>query len=76
MTHFLNKRVRKINSALDVGLSDRKTLRKYQFALITRHNIFFLPQKMGAISSIHTLRDAKNLVDATEDIIDSGVLSG
>jgi glutamate-1-semialdehyde 2,1-aminomutase len=76
MTHFLNKRVRKINSALDVGLSDRKTLRKYQFALITRHNIFFLPQKMGAISSIHTLQDAKNLVDATEDIIDSGVLSG
>jgi glutamate-1-semialdehyde 2,1-aminomutase len=75
MTHFLNKSVRKIESALDVGLSDRETLRKYQFALIARHNIFFLPEKMGAISSVHTLQDAKNLVDATEDIIDSGVLS-
>jgi glutamate-1-semialdehyde 2,1-aminomutase len=75
MTHFLNKSVRKIESALDVGLSDRETLRKYQFALIARHNIFFLPEKMGAISSVHTLQDAKNLVNATEDIIDSGVLS-
>jgi glutamate-1-semialdehyde 2,1-aminomutase len=75
MTHFLNKSVRKIESALDVGLSDRETLRKYQFALIARRNIFFLPEKMGAISSVHTLQDAKNLVDATEDIIDSGVLS-
>jgi glutamate-1-semialdehyde 2,1-aminomutase len=75
MTHFLNKSVRKIESALDVGLSDRETLRKYQFALIARHNIFFLPEKMGAISCVHTLQDAKNLVDATEDIIDSGVLS-
>jgi glutamate-1-semialdehyde 2,1-aminomutase len=75
MTHFLNKSVRKIDSALDVGLSDRETLRKYQFALIARHNIFFLPEKMGAISSVHTLQDAKNLVNATGDIIDSGVLS-
>ena len=51
MTHFLNNNVRKISSALDVGLSNKGLLRKYHFALIAKHNIFFLPEKMGAISS-------------------------
>jgi glutamate-1-semialdehyde 2,1-aminomutase len=75
MTHFLNENVTKIKSALDVGLSDKDLLRKYQFALIAKHNIFFLPEKMGAISSVHTLKDAEDLVEATQRIIHSGLLS-
>jgi glutamate-1-semialdehyde 2,1-aminomutase len=75
MTHFLNKNIRKISSASDVGLSDGDLLKKYHFALIAKHNIFFLPQKMGAISSMHTLKDAELLIDATQQIIQSRLLS-
>jgi glutamate-1-semialdehyde 2,1-aminomutase len=75
MTHFLNKDIRKINSALDVGLSNRDLLRKYHFALIARHNMFFLPEKMGAISSMHSMKDAEHLIDATRQIVQSGILS-
>jgi glutamate-1-semialdehyde 2,1-aminomutase len=75
MTHFLNQNIRKISSALDAGLSDKGLLRKYHFALIAKHNIFFLPKKMGAISSIHTMKDAELLIDATQQIVQSRLLS-
>ena len=75
MTHFLNKNIRKITSASDVGLSDKDLLRKYHFALIAKHNMFFLPEKMGAISSIHTLKYAELLIDATQQIVQSRLLS-
>jgi glutamate-1-semialdehyde 2,1-aminomutase len=75
MTHFLNKDIRKISSASDVGLSDRDLLRKYHFALIAKHNMFFLPEKMGAISSMHSLKDADHLIDATHQIVQSRLLS-
>lgn len=74
MTHFLNMNVRKISSASDVGLSDRDLLRKYHLALIMKHKIFFLPKKMGAISSMHTLKDAQHLIDATQEIVQAGLL--
>lgn len=74
MPHFLNMSVRKISSALDVGLSNRDLLRKYHFALLAKHKIFFLPEKMGAISSVHTLKDADHLIDATRRIIQAGLL--
>jgi glutamate-1-semialdehyde 2,1-aminomutase len=38
MTHFLNKDIRKISSALDVGLSDRDLL-EIPFALIAKQNV-------------------------------------
>jgi glutamate-1-semialdehyde 2,1-aminomutase len=50
-------------------------LRKYHLALIAKHNIFFLPKKMGAISSIHTMKDAELLIDATQQIVQSRLLS-
>jgi glutamate-1-semialdehyde 2,1-aminomutase len=75
MTHFLNQNIRKIRSALDAGLSDKGLLRKYHLALIAKHNIFFLPKKMGAISSIHTMKDAELLIDATQQIVQSRLLS-
>jgi len=75
MTHFLNQNIRKISSALDAGLSDKGLLRKYHLALIAKHNIFFLPEKMGAISSVHTMKDAELLIDATQQIVQSHLLS-
>ncbi|MGI0042093.1 MAG: aspartate aminotransferase family protein [Nitrososphaeraceae archaeon] len=75
MTHFLNQNIRKISSALDAGLADKGLLRKYHLALIAKHNIFFLPEKMGAISSIHTMKDAELLIDATQQIVQSRLLS-
>lgn len=75
MTHFLNKNIRKISSALDAGLSDKGLLRKYHLALIANHSIFFLPEKMGAISSVHTMKDAELLIDATQQIVQSHLLS-
>lgn len=75
MTHFLNKNIRKISSALDAGLSDKGLLRKYHLALIAKHSIFFLPEKMGAISSVHTMKDAELLIDATQQIVQSHLLS-
>jgi glutamate-1-semialdehyde 2,1-aminomutase len=76
MTHFLNDNIRKISSAQDVALSDKVLLKKYHFALMAKHNIFFLPEKMGSISSLHTLNDADLLIDATEQIVQSQLLSG
>ena len=76
MTHFLNDNIRKISSAQDVALSDKVLLKKYHFALMVKHNIFFLPEKMGSISSLHTLNDADLLIDATEQIVQSQLLSG
>lgn len=75
MTHFLNKNIRKISSALDAGLSDKGLLRKYHLALIAKHSIFFLPEKMGAISFVHTMKDAELLIDATQQIVQSHLLS-
>jgi hypothetical protein len=37
--------------------------------------MFFLPEKMGAISSMHSLKDADHLIDATQQIVQSGLLS-
>ena len=76
MTHFLNDNIRKISSAQDVALSDKVLLKKYHFALMAKNNIFFLPEKMGSISSLHTLNDADLLIDATEQIVQSQLLSG
>lgn len=73
--HFLNQKIRKIESATDVGQSNRELLRRYQFALLAKYNIFFLPEKMGAISSIHTSNDIQHLIDATKEIIQMGALS-
>jgi glutamate-1-semialdehyde 2,1-aminomutase len=75
MTHFLNKNIQKISSALDAGLSDKELLRKYHFALIAKYGMFLLPGKMGAISSMHTLKDAELLTDATQQIVQSRLLS-
>jgi glutamate-1-semialdehyde 2,1-aminomutase len=68
MIHFLNDKVKKINSALDVSLSNTELLINYNLALIAKHNIFFLPMKMGAFSYAHEKEDVYKLVEATRQI--------
>jgi glutamate-1-semialdehyde 2,1-aminomutase len=74
LTHFLSDKVNDIMNANDVALSDNETLAKYHFSLMTKYGIFFLPHKMGAISTVHGVIDIQNLINATEKIIESDTL--
>jgi glutamate-1-semialdehyde 2,1-aminomutase len=74
-THFLSSESHRILDATDVGKSNRNMLIRYQLALISNHEIFFLPLKMGAFSEAHSERDVKALFDSTQSILSSGILS-
>ena len=73
-THFLPNGVNEIKSANDVALCDTQALTRYHFSLMAKYGIFFLPHKMGAISVVHSQRDIRNLMDATEKILHSDIL--
>lgn len=75
MLHFLNDKVGKIVNALDVALSNKELLKLYHLSLISRYGIFFLPLKMGAFSEAHSDADVKRLISATQEIINSRLLS-
>jgi glutamate-1-semialdehyde 2,1-aminomutase len=78
MPHFLGRRDNnkdKVDNALDVATSNQKLLHMYHISLMARHNIFFLPGKMGCFSVAHNTNDLKRLISATEAIVESGVLN-
>jgi Glutamate-1-semialdehyde aminotransferase len=75
LTHFLSNKVNQITNANDVALSDNNTLTKYHFSLMAKYGIFFLPHKMGAISTVHDVKDIQSLINATEKIIESDILT-
>ena len=75
LTHFLSNKVNEITNANDVALSDNDTLTKYHFSLMAKYGIFFLPHKMGAISLVHNVKDIRILINATEKIIESDILT-
>jgi len=75
LTHFLSNKVSEITNANDVALSDNDTLTKYHFSLMAKYGIFFLPHKMGAISIVHDAKDIQSLINATEKIIESDILT-
>ena len=75
LTHFLSNKVNEITNANDVALSDSDTLTKYHFSLMAKYGIFFLPHKMGAISIVHDVKDIQSLINATEKIIESDILT-
>ena len=62
-----------VENATDVATSDKGMLAKYHLALMAQHGIFFLPTKMGAISYAHGEQDVRNLLSATEKIVQSGL---
>jgi len=75
LTHFLNDKVRRVKDALDAATSNQQQLYMYHMALMALHRIFFLPSKMGAISFAHSNSDITSLLQATQSIVDSGILS-
>jgi glutamate-1-semialdehyde 2,1-aminomutase len=78
MPHFLGRRDNnkdKVDNALDVATSNQKLLHMYHISLMARHNIFFLPGKMGCFSVAHNTNDLERLISATEAIVESGVLN-
>jgi glutamate-1-semialdehyde 2,1-aminomutase len=75
LTHFLNNKVRTIRNATDAAMSDLGLLYRYHMGLMALHQIFFLPLKMGAISSMHTDIDIAHLLEGTRLLVNSGILS-
>ena len=73
MIHFLNDKVRSINSALDAALSNKEMLNNYNLALMANHDIFFLPGKMGAFSNANDKKDSMKLLNATRSIFENTV---
>jgi glutamate-1-semialdehyde 2,1-aminomutase len=71
MIHFLNDKIKKINNASDVALSNTALLLNYNLALMSKFNIFFLPLKMGAFSNANQKEDVYELVNATRMIFES-----
>lgn len=72
LTHF---RKDVVMNASDVATSDKALLAKYHFVLVADYGIFFLPTKMGALSYAHDEGDVKNLLAATEEIVQSGLFA-
>ncbi len=72
LTHF---GINEIKDATGVATSDQGMLVRYHLALMADHGIFFLPTKMGAISHSHRDSDVRLLLSATEEIVQSGLLT-
>lgn len=68
LTHFLSDGVEDVKSARDVAICNIEMQRLYHFALLSMYDIFFLPTKLGAISTEHDSIDIRRLVDASERI--------
>ena len=64
LTHF-PKDGKTPKDARTVHSCDRKRQFQFYFALLAKHNIFFLPGHLGAISYAHTKDDIKALVEAS-----------
>jgi glutamate-1-semialdehyde 2,1-aminomutase len=58
-----------------VATANQKLLHVYHISLMARHNIFFLPGKMGCFSDSHSAHDLERFISATKDIVESGVLN-
>ena len=69
MTHFTKNNISEITNASDVSKCDIKKLHEYHFHMITNDGIFFLPGKLGAISSAHSHTDIRSMKIATERFV-------
>jgi len=66
MTHFVKNGVQEVTNSTDVARCDSELLKKYHFKMIAQDGIFFLPGKLGAISTAHSKEDIKKMLDASE----------
>ena len=67
MTHFLKGALKKVRDATHATvMCDQDMLYRYHMYLMAHDNIFFLPGKMGAVSTAHNKQDIDDLVAASE----------
>jgi len=66
MTHFLKDTVYEIKNATDAARCNTKKLHDYHFHMIANDGIFFLPGKLGALSSVHTKSDINTMAKSTD----------
>ena len=71
MTHFAKNGISEITNSTQAAKCDGLLLQKYHFKMIAQDGIFFLPGKLGAISSAHSKNDIKNMVTASENFLNS-----
>ena len=71
MTHFVKDGISEIRNATDAANCDTGMLHKYHFEMIAKDGIFFLPGKLGAISSAHSKSDIKDMLRATEHFLEN-----
>ena len=65
MTHFVNGDIYEITNSAQAAKCDSNLHQKYHFDMIANDGIFFLPGKLGAISSAHSRADIKNMISAS-----------
>jgi len=63
-THFTKEKITDSNA---VARADREKLTKYHMGLIEK-GVFFLPGKVGALSTAHTRADFEKLISETENL--------
>jgi glutamate-1-semialdehyde 2,1-aminomutase len=68
LTHFLTDSISEMRNASDVAKCNMRLQRAYHFALIAKYGIFFLPHKLGTISTAHDEEDVKKLIHASEEL--------
>ncbi len=66
MTHFLKDGVTEIKNASDAARCNTELLHRYHFEMIAKDGIFFLPGKLGAVSSAHSEADIKQMIRASD----------
>lgn len=64
-THFTKEELKDVEG---VFRADRKKLEDYHMYLITK-GVFFLPTKLGALSTAHSKEDLEKLIAETEDYL-------
>ncbi len=69
MTHFVKDGISEITNASQASKCDTKALHDYHFKMIAHDGIFFLPEKLGAISYAHSKADIKKMIAATNDYL-------
>jgi len=67
MTHFLKGSITEVTNAVQAAKCDSALLAKYHFKMISHDGIFFLPGKLGAISTAHSKDDIKKMILASEN---------
>ncbi len=65
MTHFAKKGISEITNANQAAKCDIVLLNNYHFEMIVNDGIFFLPGKLGAISSAHSDSDIKHMIQSS-----------